>query len=234
MQSRSTSGADRNELPRAGLLSRVTIGQALDLLQTCYGIDDRDMAFAVLRHTSQEHNVKLREVASAFVLADRFHGARIKPTRAKTGRNQTDPPALSFYARNVHGSRGPGRSEVLQALMRATQARTGAPNMTVQAGDCLLGGLRIEARRGFDCPFLNFFSYVDAGDNSACANALARGRPVVVEDAVCAVVSAHYRGVGVAQTDETLVAVGRQARECAGWLRWHDSVVMPTVMTAVH
>jgi hypothetical protein len=51
---------------RDGLLSNREIGKAIGLLMAFHGIDD-DAAFAMLRRTSQELNVKLVEVARRVV-----------------------------------------------------------------------------------------------------------------------------------------------------------------------
>ncbi len=230
-----------------------------------YGIDDRGMASAVFRHTSQQHNVKLQEVAAAFVFAQR--GGGVQTARTSAARHKTQASPLAFCPQGTRSGPPRRRSEVLQALMRATQAGTGAPHMTVQAGDRLFGGLRIEAHRGFERPFVNFFGYLDAIDDSACASALAHAQPVVVDDVetsplydessrramldggsravlsvpvvdaenvVRGVVSAHYTTAGVTVDEKTLDLVQLQARECAQWLRWHDSMVLPTVINAVH
>jgi len=243
-------------------MSRTVIGDALDLLQASYGIADRNMAFAVFRLISQQHNVKLREVATMFVFGQVDAQARTDQALAsKKGRQDQEPPVLSFPVR------APRPTEVLQALMRSVQAQTSAIHMTVQASDRLSGGLWIQAQHGFDRPFLDFFGYVDTADASACASALSDAQPVLVddveasgifdessrqvmlkagslavvsvplvdaEDVVCGVVSAHYTEARVSTGPRILRAVQRQAQECARWLGWHDRVVMPPLMTAVH
>jgi hypothetical protein len=70
---------------------------------------------------------------------------------------------------------------VLEAAVNATLELTGADMVDVQLLDPASGALQIEAQRGFEQPFLQFFASVRAGA-VACGTALRCGEPIVVED----------------------------------------------------
>lgn len=152
---------------QAGVLSRSTVQAAMELLQQRHAIADPDTAFTVLRDVSQRHNVKLRTVAAAVLES---------PTQL---RRPVPPPSLSFSARGQ--SAQPNRTDVLHDLMRAAMQHAGTAHGTVQTRDPLHGGLRIDGHRGFDCHFIDFFSYVHDSSTS-CGTALTESRQVLVDD----------------------------------------------------
>ncbi len=210
MQSPPSSGNADDVLPLAARMSRTVIGDALDLLQASYGIADRNMAFAVFRLISQQHNVKLREVATMFVFGQVDAQARTDQALAsKKGRQNQEPPVLSFPVR------APRPTEVLQALMRSVQAQTSAIHMTVQASDRLSGGLWIQAQHGFDRPFLDFFGYVDTADASACASALSDAQPVLVDDVEASGIFDEFQSPGHVEGGQSRGGVGTPCR-CRG------------------
>jgi transcriptional regulator with GAF, ATPase, and Fis domain len=60
--------------------SRAEIGEAIGIVMERYGLDE-DRAFAVLRKSSQDRNVKLREVARAVARTGEIPGARPRGRR---------------------------------------------------------------------------------------------------------------------------------------------------------
>jgi hypothetical protein len=80
-----------------------------------------------------------------------------------------------FYARSE-------RRALLQEGLEAAIELTGADMGNVQLLDAAGGELRIEAQRGFQQPFLEFFARVRVDHGSACGAALRQGRRVVVPD----------------------------------------------------
>jgi|SRR5262245_10485471 len=70
---------------------------------------------------------------------------------------------------------------VLATAIDAAIMLTGVDMGNVQLFDPALGALRIEAQRGFERPFLDYFESVHEGQ-AACGMALARAERVIVED----------------------------------------------------
>jgi GAF domain-containing protein len=75
--------------------------------------------------------------------------------------------------------RGRLATDMLQATLEATLCATGADMGNVQLAHAK--GLRIIAQRGFEQPFLDYFSCVD-DERSACGAAMRRGRRIVIPD----------------------------------------------------
>ncbi|TWP52682.1 GAF domain-containing protein [Lentzea tibetensis] len=71
--------------------------------------------------------------------------------------------------------------DVLSVVVEIARKINGADRGNLQLFDRGLGGLRIAAQHGFSRPFLDFFELV-ADDGSACGEAMARNRVVVVPD----------------------------------------------------
>ena len=147
-----------NTAPRAGALSRSTVRVAMGLLQRKHNIADQDLAFAVLRKTSQRHNVKLRAVAAALVWSDVSGTADAKDVHhrrhAAVALDPPSRPALSFSPRAQ--ARHPNVTEVLRDLLQAAMMQTGADRGTVQLREPFYGGLTIEGDSGFDRSCLDF------------------------------------------------------------------------------
>jgi PAS domain S-box-containing protein len=72
--------------------------------------------------------------------------------------------------------------ECLRQILDAAIAITGANKGNIQLLDSKSGTLRIAAQRGFEKPFLDFFSAVHDGEGAACGAALQSAERVVVED----------------------------------------------------
>ncbi len=77
---------------------------------------------------------------------------------------------------------GDNFNTLLQEILEAAIAITGADKGNLQLLDPATGMLKIVAQKHFNPPFLKFFEYVDAGDATACGAALERLERVVVED----------------------------------------------------
>ncbi|MDG6257948.1 MAG: PAS domain S-box protein [Methanomicrobiaceae archaeon] len=71
---------------------------------------------------------------------------------------------------------------LLQEILEAAIALTGADKGTLQLLDPATGMLTVVAQKHFDPPFLEFFARVGPEDAAACGAALERGERVVVED----------------------------------------------------
>ncbi len=69
-------------------------------------------------------------------------------------------------------------TEAIHGAMRVDRADTA----NLQLFDPSTGGLRIIAQHGFNRAFLDYFELVDTDDDSACGNALKRGRSVWVAE----------------------------------------------------
>lgn len=72
--------------------------------------------------------------------------------------------------------------ECLGAIVDAAIFVTGADKGNLQLLDRSSGCLTIRAQRGFDRPFLDFFSFVHQSSDASCGAALVRGQRVIVED----------------------------------------------------
>jgi PAS domain S-box-containing protein len=78
-----------------------------------------------------------------------------------------------WRCRDLHG----GLDEMLEAVMQLLGADKG--NIQLVNGS---GRLTIEAQRGFDRAFLDYFREVTVSDDSACGRALRSGQQIIVED----------------------------------------------------
>ena len=78
--------------------------------------------------------------------------------------------------------RAPTLRAGLEEMLAATIELLGADFGNVQMLDPSCGVLSIEAQRGFEQPFLDFFREVSVEDDSACGRALRSGEQLVIED----------------------------------------------------
>src|SRR5687768_9446036 len=72
--------------------------------------------------------------------------------------------------------------EGLDDMLAATMEMLDADFGNIQLLNVNSGVLTMEAQRGFEADFLQFFREVSASDNSACGRALRSGERIVVED----------------------------------------------------
>ena len=83
----------------------------------------------------------------------------------------------------------------LQEMLSATIDLVGADKGNVQILNTERGVLTIEAQRGFDKDFLDFFREVSASDDTACGRALRERERIVIEDVDQDALYAPYRDV---------------------------------------
>jgi len=83
----------------------------------------------------------------------------------------------------------------LNEMLSATIELLGADKGNVQILDAERGLLTIEAQRGFEKEFLEFFREVSADDDTACGRALRTGERIVIEDVIEDIAFAPYREI---------------------------------------
>jgi len=261
MDSKSLAAETDATARRAGILSRSTLGAAVQHLQHAHGITAVDTAMDVLRESSRRNNITVQCLAAALLHSDddSAYSADDQTTL------QTEPPPnLSFSSRG-HDER-PEPTVVLRDFMQATIIRAGVAHGTVQIRDSVYRGLALAGHQGFDRKFTNFFSYVE-GSGSACGHALEQAGQVLIADVLEAkefteaaravVLDAGIRSVqstplldesgevwGMVSThsplphnlppDSVMRTIQQEANECARWLRWYSESVLPEVLMFVH
>ncbi|OAR26987.1 hypothetical protein A8W25_01505 [Streptomyces sp. ERV7] len=246
---------------RAQVRSRPLISHAQGILQERYRLPDADSAFALLRRSSQRHNVKLRVLAEAVVRTQRPDGPSDLWFPRRTRR---EPPLLDAV-----GVEDPGRvnrGAVLGAVLSQTLAITGTDMGNVQISDRAAGGLRIEHHTGLSEHFVEFFAFVgDSGTSCAKAAAnvalttvhdvatdevfteearhtiLAAGSrachsvPLVGPSGAClGMVSAHLERPTKALHPAQAKALAATGRQAGGWLDWHERTVVLDALEHLH
>lgn len=158
------------------LQTRPVIETAVALLRRRYDLPDTHAAFALLRNSSQRHNLKLRTLAAALLTTS-------PPDRDSpvwfAGRRRRPAPMVTFTAprQEWRDSRSAFLSDVLDsALLRMATDRG-----NLQLVDPILGGLRLELSRGLPREFVGLFAHVQDTD-VACAVALRSHARAVVAD----------------------------------------------------
>ncbi|WP_128374403.1 GAF and ANTAR domain-containing protein [Streptomyces cavernae] len=240
--------------------SHPLISQAQGILQERYRLPDADVAFLLMRGSSQRHNVKLRSLAAAVVSAPRPEAGAQQwfPRRARR-----PSPTLRF----LPGTRPDRlhRSTVLRTVLASALAVTDTEMGNLQLVDQGLGGLRLEEQRGFSAEFLDFFALVD-DKRTTCALAAERGVRVTSEIATEPVFSEPAREVILATGSRVAHSVpmmggsghcvgvfslhqpgplrdltDSQARQLEGiaaqagrWLEWHQRTVVLDALEDLH
>jgi anti-anti-sigma factor len=166
-----------------GLLqTRPVIKGAMALLRARYGCPDNESAFALLRESSQSHNIRIRTLAAALLTT--------RPPDPGSpvwfaGRRRSRPPPVTFRTprREWRESRGAFLADVLDSAL----ARMDTDRGDLALADLIVGGLRLELERGLPDVFTSAFAHVDAwaggeAGRSARAEALRRGVRVAVAD----------------------------------------------------
>ncbi|MDG6256927.1 MAG: PAS domain S-box protein [Methanomicrobiaceae archaeon] len=87
-----------------------------------------------------------------------------------------------LHALSTRYLEGDDLKAILQEILEAAIAITGADKGCLQLLDTATGTLKFAAQKHFDIPFLHFFEHVGPGDSAACGAALERAGRVVVED----------------------------------------------------
>jgi anti-anti-sigma factor len=211
-----------------GLLqTRPVIEGATVLVRDRYHCPDKETAFALLRESSQRHNIKLRTLAAAVLTA--------RPPAPGSpvwfaGRRRCRPPAVTFRPsrREWRDSRSAFLADVLDTALSWMDTDRG----DLALADPVVGGLRLEVDHGLPRAFTAAFAHVDVAatggtETSARAQALRSGTRVVVADVVTspmytnplsrtAMLAARARAV---QSTPLVVTGGR----CVGTLSTLDS-----------
>ena len=247
---------------RAQVRTRPLIGQAMGILTERYRLPDGEAAFELLRTCSQEHNLKLRVVATAVVAAPRPQSPE---GMWFPGRARRPMPAVRLL--RCPGVEPTNRSSVLEAVLNEAVRCSGARRAGVQIVDPALDVLVLEKHRGFTEDFADFFAHVAGGD-TACAACCRRAERVTVLDVAgdvhfdggrsrrallgegihavdCTpVVDAVGRGVGVISTHfaeaghrltaDEVRALDLLASETADWLAWYQRTVVLEALEQLH
>jgi hypothetical protein len=159
-------------------LAHASVARAQQILVGRYRLASEQAAFALLRQTSQQFNIKLHTLADVL-----GHVAGPDPD-ARTwfpGRARYAPPPLGGLAVDEADRRSHGA--VLKAAMRRVLHITEAGMGNVQLAE---GGLlRLEKHTGLNQEFTDFFAFVQ-DSTTACAQAARERQHVTVKDVAVA------------------------------------------------
>ncbi|WP_030613751.1 ANTAR domain-containing protein [Streptomyces sclerotialus] len=237
------------------------IAQAQGVLQERYRLRDGQAAFRLLQAASQQHNVKLRSLASALLEAPRpEHGsARWFPDRIKTR-----PPKLTALPQV--NSESANRSAVISAVLHQTLTISDTPMGNVQLADRHAGGLRIEKHHGLNEEFVDYFDVVGR-EGTSCALAArnvtrvtvtdvatdpvfsdearykimqagsrsAHSTPLTTARGVClGMVSSHHERPHQLLGPAQARALDRIGDQAGRWLAWHQRTVVLDALEHLH
>ncbi|WP_050514772.1 ANTAR domain-containing protein [Streptomyces rimosus] len=243
---------------RGKLVAHPLVSQAQGMLQERYRLPDAQSAFDLLKHCSQQHNMKLRSLASAVVSVPRPDDERGLWFPRRSGRT---PPALRFLP--GHRPDKVNRSTVLKQVLHQALTITDASMGDLQTMEPAVG-LRMEQHHGLTEEFLNFFALVEEG--TSCF--LAARRQVRVASDVATdpevseparemilsigsrtahsmpMLSAAGRTVGVYSlhlprakqelTRAQATAVDGMAVQAGRWLDWHQRTILLNALEDLH
>ncbi|MFJ3338963.1 ANTAR domain-containing protein [Streptomyces sp. NPDC086766] len=155
-------------------LARAGVARAEQLLVTRYRLSSTREAFDLLRHTSQQLNIKLHTLAETAVRvpAPAAGAASWVPSRP----HGVAPP---LPALRTNGQGLVSHSAVLKAALTRTLHITGAEMGNVQLVEN--GMLRMEKHSGLNRRFTDYFAFVETSTTS-CAQAAEESRQVTVKD----------------------------------------------------
>lgn len=237
------------------------IAQAQGVLQERYGLRDGQAAFALLRRASQQHNVKLRSLASAVLNAPRpkSGSARWFPDRIRTR-----PPELPALPQ-VNGEAA-NRSAVISAVLHQSLTLSDTPMGNVQLADRHAGGLRIEEHHGLNEEFVDYFDLVGK-EGTSCALAArnvtrvtvtdvatdpvftdearhkilqagsraAHSTPLTTANGVClGMVSTHHDRPQQLLAPAQARALDRIGDQAGRWLAWHHRTIVLDALEHLH
>jgi PAS domain S-box-containing protein len=134
-------------------------------------------------------------------LADSLKALRLSEARLRDSQTRLSADAAAMKRLNDASSRLWQIDDLhtgLDEILRASIELLGADKGNVQLFDARRGILTIEAHRGFEQPFLDFFQEVSTEDDSACGRALRSGRRIVIEDVEADEDYAPYRAMAAA------------------------------------
>ncbi|MFB1047315.1 ANTAR domain-containing protein [Streptomyces chrestomyceticus] len=243
---------------RGKLRAHPLISHAQGLLQERYRLPDAEAAFELMKRCSQQHNLKLRNLASAVVSVPRPDDERGLWFPGRSGRT---PPPLKFLP--GHRPDKVNRSTVLKQVLHQALAFTEAPMGDLQTMEPAVG-LQMEHHRGLSEEFLDFFAVVEEGTSCSLA---ARRRVRVVSDVatdpavseparemILAVgsrtthsmpmLSSAGRAVGVFSlhlpqprrdlTRAQATAMDGMAAQAGRWLEWHQHTILLNALEDLH
>ncbi|MFI8998695.1 ANTAR domain-containing protein [Streptomyces sp. NPDC053542] len=237
------------------------IAQAQGVLQERYGLRDGQAAFALLRNASQQHNVKLRSLASAVLNAPRPKSgtARWFPDRIRTR-----PPKLPALPQ-VNGD-DTNRSAVISAVLHQSMTLSDTSMGNVQLADRQAGGLRIEDHHGLNEEFVEYFDVVGK-EGTSCALAArnvtrvtvtdvatdpvfteearrkilqagsraAHSTPLTTANGVClGMVSTHHDRPQQLLAPAQAHALDRIGDQAGRWLAWHHRTIVLDALEHLH
>jgi len=241
------------------LRTRPLIAQAVGMLQERYRLPDAETATALLRATSQQHNVKMRALAAAL----RAASPPASPTGPRwfPGRIRPPAPELSFTPQPPAD-----RTTFLDTVLDAAIAHTSATKGDIQLVDPVLAALVLERHRGFTPEFVKFFAQIDT-ERTACAEAWRSNARVVVPDIehepfysdqarhelltagsravqstpliapsgeCVGIVSTHYPIPGRVPTRAEEAQLDRISTEAGAWLNWHTHTTTLGALEHLH
>ena len=181
----TTSGDHRLEVTRLRaevhdlrekLATRPLIAQAMGLLEGRYGLSGTDVAHHVLRAVSQQHNMKMRDLAAAVVGAK----APATPLGPYWFPNRVRPPAPTM--RSLPGTPHADRSLFLDNVLDAVRSRTAAVAADIHLVDLARGGVTRRRHRGLAPEVMHAFDALGAHDGLPHRAALLRNGPVTIPD----------------------------------------------------
>ncbi|WP_169746136.1 ANTAR domain-containing protein [Streptomyces violens] len=237
------------------------IAQAQGVLQERYRLRDGQAAFALLRSSSQQHNVKLRALAAAVLNAPR---PKSGTARWFPDRTRTRPPKLPALPQ-VNGD-ATNRSAVISAVLHQALTVSDTPMGNVQLADRHAGGLRIEEHRGLNEEFVDYFDLVGK-EGTSCALAArnvtrvtvtdvatdpvftdearykilqagsraAHSTPLTTANGVClGMVSTHHERPQQLLGPAQARALDRIGDQAGRWLAWHHRTIVLDALEHLH
>ncbi|MEU8827155.1 ANTAR domain-containing protein [Streptomyces sp. NPDC048636] len=244
---------------RGRLRSHPLIAQAQGILLERYRLSSPEVAFSLLKESSQAHNVKLRTLAAALVDVPRpAPGSALWfPGRV---RRPAPPLPLLPEAHRGDANRGAVVKRVLYQALETVDSQMGDLQLIDPARR-----LRMEQHHGFDQEFVDFFDVVGDGE-TPCSLAAERARPVMSDVATDRVFSDDARtlilstgsrtvhsfpmtggsgrvvGVFSLHVDRTgrVLSAGEErlltqlAAQGGAWLEWHEATVLRDALEHLH
>ncbi|MEU0076168.1 ANTAR domain-containing protein [Streptomyces sp. NPDC006332] len=244
---------------RNRLYGHAGVARAEDLLLKRYGLASTEEAFALLRSTSQQFNIKLSTLADAVVRTPApDQDSRLWfPNRARYSAPRV--PGLPVE----HGSHS-SQGAVLKAVLHRVLSITQTPMGNVQLAES--GRLSLARHTGLNKYFTDFFAFVDA-PTTACAQAAAERRQVTVRDVATeavfdedsrhavlqagsravhsvplvdrkgvplGMVSSHHERPLAGLTHAQLAALQQTGADTGRWLSWHWYTIVLDALERLH
>ncbi|MFD5026659.1 GAF and ANTAR domain-containing protein [Streptomyces sp. NPDC058373] len=246
---------------RANLRTRPLIAQAQGILQERYGLRDAETAFDLLRDSSQQHNVKLRTLASVFLSAPRpADGPQWFP-----GRTRVPAPELGFapWLRRSRVPRSAFAEAVLGTALRCVRSTRGM----LHIADPLIGP-QLEAHQGIPDALLDHLTRgPDGAGRGPATDAMREGRRSALVDGLddprlteetrqalraagigrawyapllsasgesSGVVTLYAPPAGPVPTETEWKALDLVVAQAGEWLDWHRRTVMLDALEQLH